>query len=1196
MRVLARRVCVPTMLLGLLLIAPSVDAQVAGAPNPLRRDDQVQPAPGQQPAATAPATQPAAAPADGQVNVTSNGDAETAEVSLLEPMKKDALTARLDRLAGLGLDDDQLQAATENYNQALKSRNTAYTLGQSTAEKRKRLENRPQAVLDARKKLDEPLPAPPPLPNKLPDLEALVMQLEQQVQDLQAVREQKLTLKTTRTAQVSQIPSELTDAQAQLRDVEEQIADKSSLTPDSDETDVSALIALVNRREALQRKIANLQVEQQLASSTELLQLELDLIDRELGAKEKQLAQARAERNLLQQAEADRQAKEAAKAAAVKRPKAIAELADLNAKLAEDQKEQTARTNALEDELRKRKTQFETVNKQFENTSTRIGEELSVSAGKLLLMQKKDLPHSRQLRDDAEERNEINDRLLFDLYEAQDRREELSDMESRVDAVMAEVKGQGISEADVRKLLEDQRTYLDGLVDSYTNYSRTLAELAAKEVALADLTDKFSEYIAERVLWIRSNPALSVNDLGPAADAARWSLDPLKWRDAGMAVWHSFIERPASSIALLAAIVALLAIQRGARQRLREIGAAAEKRTCAEFTPSLRALGLTLLISLPWPAFIWLLGWSMDNPSVTSDFVRSLSGSTRIVAKCLLLLELIRALCRGSGLADAHFDWPDACLVQVRRHVRWLTMAGLPLLLWTAGLELQETEALYGASLGRALFIVLMLLVAYRLERMLLGRKSPFRQLLHSDGWLAPLQYVWRPAVVALPAALALLAAVGFYFSAQQAAAKLVQSVVLMLVVLVVGGLTRRWVLTSRRSLAREQAKQRRAQLAAAAAAAAAAENEGNDSPAPAGELPTTELIDETVDLAALGEQTQTLVRTLLAALLITGLYLIWNELLPAMAYLGDSAILGFELTWSQLLKFAIVLVFTYVAVRDIPALLELAILQRLPLDSGSRYALTTITRYVIAAIGIAAAYGALGYKGENIQWLVAAMGVGLGFGLQEIFANFVSGIILLFERPIRVGDVVTLGDKTGAVTRIRMRATTIVDWDRKEYIVPNKDLVTERLLNWTLTDQTNRIVVNVGIAYGADTDAACRLLIDAAREQPTVMDDPPPVATFESFGDSSLNLTLRAYLPSLENRLATIHALHTLIDRKFREAGVEIPFPQRDLNLRNVPSGWLDEIAAAQPRAATSNGHANGASAAGGGEEKASQKSHEGL
>lgn len=180
---------------------------------------------------------------------------------------------------------------------------------------------------------------------------------------------------------------------------------------------------------------------------------------------------------------------------------------------------------------------------------------------------------------------------------------------------------------------------------------------------------------------------------------------------------------------------------------------------------------------------------------------------------------------------------------------------------------------------------------------------------------------------------------------------------------------------------------------------------------------------------------------------------------------------------------------------------------------------------------------------------------------MQEIFANFVSGVIILFERPIRVGDIITLGDKTGVVSRIRMRATTITDWDRKEYIVPNKDLVTERLLNWSLSDQTNRVSVKVRVAYGSDTELACQLLRDAAAECPAVLETPGPIAFFESFGDSTLNLVLHTFLPTLDLRIETMHKLHTMIAVKFKEAGLEIAFPQQDIHVRSLPLEWNSPV-----------------------------------
>jgi potassium efflux system protein len=313
-----------------------------------------------------------------------------------------------------------------------------------------------------------------------------------------------------------------------------------------------------------------------------------------------------------------------------------------------------------------------------------------------------------------------------------------------------------------------------------------------------------------------------------------------------------------------------------------------------------------------------------------------------------------------------------------------------------------------------------------------------------------------------------------------------------------------------------------------------------------------SDLSDDAIDLAAVSEQTQRLVRTILWLTTSVGLVLIWTAILPALAY-GASNTLPFAktLTWADLLVCGLILAVTYVSVRGVPALLELVVLQHLPLDGGSRYAITSVSRYVLTSVGLVAAFNSMGCKWAEVQWLVAAMSVGLGFGLQEIFANFVSGIILLFERPIRVGDVVTLGDKTGVVNRIRMRATTIVDWDRKEYVVPNKDLVTERLLNWTLSDQMNRIEVAMAVAHGSDTDKACALLLEAAREQPHVLSEPAASAAFEGFTEQGPKLVLRCFLPTLEHRGTTTHKLYTAIDRKFRAAGIEIPSPPREMRVR---------------------------------------------
>jgi potassium efflux system protein len=177
-----------------------------------------------------------------------------------------------------------------------------------------------------------------------------------------------------------------------------------------------------------------------------------------------------------------------------------------------------------------------------------------------------------------------------------------------------------------------------------------------------------------------------------------------------------------------------------------------------------------------------------------------------------------------------------------------------------------------------------------------------------------------------------------------------------------------------------------------------------------------------------------------------------------------------------------------------------------------------------------------------------AALGVGIGFGLQEIVANFISGLIVLFERPIRVGDIINAGGQDGTVVNINPRATVIETFEGKEVLIPNKELITNNVTNWSLTSTRLRIVVPVGIAYGSDVEDAIRRLISIANANPRVLDDPAPFVSFEDFGDNALLLWLRGY--AMENYLDVKTELRREIYRDFNNAGIGIAFPQRDVHL----------------------------------------------
>ncbi len=229
-------------------------------------------------------------------------------------------------------------------------------------------------------------------------------------------------------------------------------------------------------------------------------------------------------------------------------------------------------------------------------------------------------------------------------------------------------------------------------------------------------------------------------------------------------------------------------------------------------------------------------------------------------------------------------------------------------------------------------------------------------------------------------------------------------------------------------------------------------------------------------------------------------------------------------------------------------------------LDRGAREAVVTIAGYIGVMIAALVGLSLAGFNFTNLAIIAGALSVGIGFGLQNIVNNFVSGIILLFERPIRTGDWIVVGETEGYVRRISIRSTQIETFDRMDVIVPNSDLISSQVKNWVLTNPWGRVVIPVGVAYGSDVEKVKEVLLGVGRAHPLVMSDgmrvSAPVVLFRDFGDSSLNFDLRCFIWDIDQRRVVVSDLNFAIDAAFREAGIEIPFPQRDLHLRSVDPG----------------------------------------
>ena len=291
----------------------------------------------------------------------------------------------------------------------------------------------------------------------------------------------------------------------------------------------------------------------------------------------------------------------------------------------------------------------------------------------------------------------------------------------------------------------------------------------------------------------------------------------------------------------------------------------------------------------------------------------------------------------------------------------------------------------------------------------------------------------------------------------------------------------------------------------------------------------------------------------------------------PVFAFFTDiltaqAGYASFHVSLGDVISFAVTVWLSFLLARFVRFVLQEDVYPRVNLAGGIPYAITTMSRYVILIVGFFLAIAAFGVDLTKFTILAGAFGVGLGFGLQNIVNNFVSGLILLFERPVKVGDVVQLGEHQGNLKRIGLRASVVRTLQGSEVIVPNGQLISEKVINWTFSDQQRRLEINVGVAYGNDPAEVIKILTKAVSSHPDVLKDPAPGCLFLGFGDNSLDFQARAWTSKTSQWVVVQSDLAVAMEAALRDAGIEIPFPQRDLNVKLVDKNLLENIRGVQP------------------------------
>jgi potassium efflux system protein len=843
-------------------------------------------------------------------------------------------------------------------------------------------------------------------------------------------------------------------------------------------------------------------------------------------------------------------------------------LAEQNAALGEALGAMAASLDGIAAEQQAAERLAKRVDEDFRNAKKKLEVGgLSEALGRVLLQQKRTLPNPRDFaRKEAALEEIIGAAGLRQLQYAEERRT-LLNLDSYVEALLAplsETERDGIR-AELLSLATSRRDLLDKAVSAQDGYLRGLVELIFLYRQVQASASTYDQFLTERLLWIRSNPPVTLEMLTRLPAELTELFAPGAWVQAVVAARDGLLASPLLAVALVA-IAVLLSQRRRIRDRLLATGKSVGKISTDGFPLTAQALGWTALLALGFPALLAVTGAAILNqplPMPTSvigqvlldrslpgtSVTRSIGIAVQALALPLFILMGFRLLCLPGGVSQVHLRWTEATCRLLRRSIALLIATVLPAA-FLAIMVLRHESLRDSSGLGVLIFAV----ISLSWSAFFFGVLHPSRGVVkthiveHPRGLLARTRYLWFPLVVALPVSLTVLAMRGFLYTAGSVTTSMVQTVYLAMGLVIVHELVVRWLLLVRRRLTLKALRERRA------AERAAAEHEEPEE----GSL---QIEEPEVDLAALSEESTKLLRAGIAIAGTLGAWLIWSAILPALNVFNEVTLWEYTTTLGGVEKtepltladlgLGLVLVFlTVAAVRRLPALLEIVLLHRLELSAADRFTITTLSRYAIATIGAVVVFNALGGNWSEIQWLIAALSVGIGFGLQEIVANFISGLIILFERPLRVGDAVTVGDISGVVSRIQIRATTITTWDRRELLVPNKEFITGRLLNWSLTDPITRIEVPVGVDYGADVKRAMHLMMEIAQKHPRVLEDPKPAVSFESFGDNSLMLYLRCFVASYDYRVSTRSELHSALYEKLREAGIGIAFPQRDVHL----------------------------------------------
>lgn len=1055
-----------------------------------------------------------------------------------------SLRAQLESLPDRKLSEAEQRAAQSALQEALAQVVSTADSAAKLADLRRRLDDAPAQIERARAALDRQKNLPEPDSRKvqvlpIEDLTRQLGELGEQLSEWQRTLTEANSLLITSRTVPERAQTEIAANRARMQAIDESIKsgqnDNRPLTPE-------ASLALTAEWHSLDKRNALRLLELSGANVMgDLGQVRRDLATINVARLERELAAVQAEINLLRSREsADAVAAlatDAGAADAAAGDEALAREIAANQRLSDYLLKATERRN----KLNQRNLETRQLLDSITQVSTVLDEQLEVLQGSLLLArilyeQKAALP---KLTLDTGLADEIADTRLYQ-FEVNQQRTQLGDPGAAAERLLAEQPPALISD----ELRQSLHTLLATRAELLDRINRELNALVSESITLQlaqgqlqETSDRLSATLDERMFWIPSNRPIDMQWLRGLPVALQAQLA----RMANYAVAEELLAglwaRPLFFLPVLLAL-GLWWHRSWLKAKLEGLGKEIGYVLKDSHFHTPVAILLNMLLALPLSLLLALAGLSLQLDARGQNL--ALGAALIEMAKAVLLFHTAyRVLDRG-GVAELHFRWPAERIRFLRRLIAQLGLVVVAVVAVVAVAE-REPKMLSEDVLG-----ILILFLGYGWMAVLMGR------LMSQDSntrQRTPLRLAITLFLALMPITLIGAVWFGYYYTALKLTARLIDSLYLIVLWSLTEATLVRALAVAARRIDYKRAVVRRE--------AAVREAEEGVDPSRIAEAPR-------LGIEQINKQSLRLMHLAVMGVFVVALYWVWADLVTVVSYLdrvvlydyvstsaeGDVAV---PISLGDLLAALVIVSIALILARNLPGLLEILVLSRMQLAQGSAYAITTLLSYLIMVIGVASALGTLGLSWNKLQWLVAALSVGLGFGLQEIFANFISGLIILFERPVRIGDTVTIGNLSGTVSRIQIRATTITDFDRKEIIVPNKTFVTGQLINWSLTDTVTRVTIKLGVSYEADLEKVRGLLFQAAEENERVLKDPAPQVFFLNFGASSLEHELRIHVRELIDRNAAIDEINRRVAVLCRENGIDIAYNQVDVHVRSI-------------------------------------------